>query len=90
MAYVDLNPVRAGLAADLGACEHTSVQWRIERFEPGADAETLRPVAGFAAPALPLDLSLRPTRTMHALSVITHASLADASDGCVLSDDSSP
>src|SRR5687768_9150317 len=56
MAYVDLNPARAGLAADLAACEHTSVRRRIEGFEPKADAEPLRPVSGFAAPALPLDL----------------------------------
>lgn len=56
MAYVDLNPVRAGLAADLGACDHTSVKQRIEGLRHGATPAALNPVVGPAAPAFPLDL----------------------------------
>lgn len=56
MAYVDLNPVRAGLAVDLGGCEHTSVKHRIESFDPGAGSGVLYPVSGLSAPSLPLAL----------------------------------
>lgn len=57
MAYVDLNPVRAGLAVDLGTCEHTSVKRRIDAFEPDIESTVLTPIAGSAASSLPLDLS---------------------------------
>jgi hypothetical protein len=56
MAYVDLNPVRAGIAADLAACNHTSVKQRIELLGPETELPPLRPVAGLEAPSLPLDL----------------------------------
>jgi REP element-mobilizing transposase RayT len=55
MAYVDLNPVRAGIAAELAASKHTSICHRLQR----AEAETpstnglLRPIGGLLlAPAL--------------------------------------
>ena len=44
MAYVDLNPVRAGIADDLPASHHTSVQRRIRQ----QDAKTDRPIASVA------------------------------------------
>ena len=57
MAYVDLNPIRAGLASDLAASEHTSVQRRIETIDPALDVDTpLEPVRGPAAPTMPLGL----------------------------------
>jgi REP element-mobilizing transposase RayT len=49
MAYVDLNPVRAGIAADLAACDHTSVKQRIERLEPDAGVS---PTALMAPPMI--------------------------------------
>ena len=55
MAYVDLNPVRAGLASDLAASAHTSVCRRLTDANP-ALAQPLRPVAGHE---VPLGLSLR-------------------------------
>jgi REP element-mobilizing transposase RayT len=56
LAYVDLNPIRAGIAATLEASEHTSVKQRIAAFEPTPDPAPLRPLAGPAAAALPLSL----------------------------------
>jgi DNA-binding transcriptional LysR family regulator len=48
MAYVDLNPLRAGMAEDLLASEHTSIRRRIADWD-GADGEQpLAPVAGSA------------------------------------------
>lgn len=46
MAYVDLNPVRAGLATRLEECRHTSVNRRIVTAEPLHDGAT--PLAGAA------------------------------------------
>ena len=56
MAYVDLNPVRAGLAVDLSACDHTSIKQRMEELEPDTELADLKPVAGSAASSFPLDL----------------------------------
>jgi hypothetical protein len=57
MAYVDLNPVRAGIASDLAASEHTSVQRRIENADVARHVEApLLPISGSAAPAMPLGL----------------------------------
>lgn len=49
MAYVDLNPVRAGLAEGLEDSGHTSVRRRLEG--DAQDGEELQPLAGSAAPA---------------------------------------
>lgn len=57
MAYVDLNPVRAGLVVDLSTCEHTSVKRRIDVFEPDMESTALTPIAGSASSSLPLDLT---------------------------------
>ena len=56
MSYVDLNPIRAGLAADLPSSPHTSVQRRLA--EPAASTECLlQPVAGtIGAPQMPVTL----------------------------------
>ena len=57
MVYVDLNPIRAGIARNLAASEHTSARQRIQRAETkttSLDAR-LRPVAGLLlAPLLSL------------------------------------
>lgn len=45
MTYVDLNPVRAGVAADLRTSHHTSIQHRLQRHERGRSS-TLGVVAG--------------------------------------------
>ena len=57
MAYVDLNPIRAGIAHDLATSAHTSVRERIQRAEarPLSLRAGLRPVAGtLLTPALTL------------------------------------
>ncbi|WP_386071308.1 transposase [Tahibacter sp. UC22_41] len=56
MAYVDLNPVRAGLAESLDASTHTSVRQRIaaSHAAPESLAQPLRPIIG----TLPFALSL--------------------------------
>jgi hypothetical protein len=57
MAYVDLNPIRAGLAADLPASEHTPVQRRLQTIDGTLDADTpLVPMRGPPAPSMPLGL----------------------------------
>lgn len=58
MAYVDLNPVRAGMSDTLEDSDHTSVQSRLkERSESGSSQSNLldrplKPVAGLDAKAL--------------------------------------
>jgi hypothetical protein len=56
MAYVDLNPIRAGMADRLEHSVHTSVHERIAalRAHPEQAAEPLRPVAGGLHPVTPL------------------------------------
>jgi REP element-mobilizing transposase RayT len=48
MAYVDLNPIRAGIADDLAGSEFTTIQRRLRRLETGQDGEAdpLGPLAG--------------------------------------------
>ncbi|MCU7371034.1 hypothetical protein [Tahibacter amnicola] len=43
MAYVDLNPVRAGISQDLATSEHTSARRRLLNIDP---EQLLKPVAG--------------------------------------------
>lgn len=45
MTYVDLNPVRAGIAADLASSAHTSVKRRLDHALDASHTEPLRPVA---------------------------------------------
>jgi len=55
MAYVDLNPIRAGIAHDLATSEHTSIRRRLQHVETRATSlkARLRPLAGtLLAPAL--------------------------------------
>ena len=55
MVYVDLNPIRAGIATDLATSEHTSIRHRLQRAEARAPSSTaaLRSMAGvLLAPAL--------------------------------------
>ena len=56
MAYVDLNPIRAGMVDRLEHSVHTSVHERIAalRAHPEQAAEPLRPVAGGLHPVTPL------------------------------------
>jgi hypothetical protein len=56
MAYVDLNPIRAGIAPSLEASDHTSIKNRLIGFQPDAADTELEPVAGQASSALPLNL----------------------------------
>ena len=51
MTYVDLNPVRSGMANDLSDSQHTSVKHRLAR---NVDEVPIAPVAGFghAGPAI--------------------------------------
>ena len=51
MSYVDLNPIRAGLAPDLESSSHTSVRQRISRCSHPSECEPLLPVAGTACAA---------------------------------------
>jgi REP element-mobilizing transposase RayT len=48
MAYVDLNPIRAGIVERLDACAHTSVVSRIDsmKSDPAAPTRSLDPIAG--------------------------------------------
>jgi REP element-mobilizing transposase RayT len=58
MAYVDLNPIRAGLAADLLGSPHTSVQRRLADAAPVTPSTPLEPIAGQVAPsAMPATLA---------------------------------
>ena len=55
MTYVDLNPIRAGLAGELVDSDHTTIQRRLRALEAGSgDAEApLARLAGLeAAPEL--------------------------------------
>ena len=57
MAYVDLNPIRAGIVPDLAASEHTSIHRRLQHAETGTASlnARLRPMAGtLLTPALSL------------------------------------
>jgi REP element-mobilizing transposase RayT len=56
MAYVDLNPIRAGVADRLDRATHTGAHVRIEhmRAHPESAAMPLRPVLGDLRPVLPL------------------------------------
>ena len=58
MAYVDLNPIRAGMARSLEASEHTSIQRRLLTADPASLDQPLAPVAGHRR-QVPLGLSLR-------------------------------
>ncbi|WP_196240346.1 transposase [Dyella choica] len=48
MVYVDLNPIRAGMATELTASEHTSIRRRLQDVQTKATSlsEALRPLAG--------------------------------------------
>jgi hypothetical protein len=46
MAYVDLNPVRAGMADALLACEHTSIRRRVDACDVADGEQPLVPVGG--------------------------------------------
>jgi REP element-mobilizing transposase RayT len=55
MTYVDLNPVRAGIAPDLATSHHTSIQRRLRDAKRAAQCPLVE-VAGL--PALPFSISL--------------------------------
>jgi hypothetical protein len=56
MAYVDLNPVRAGIARDLESSDHTSVQQRLATATPPQPDAPLAPVAGVRCAFVPIRL----------------------------------
>src|SRR5580658_2323072 len=57
MAYVDLNPVRSGIAKRLEDSDHTSVKARLDGLRAGELARPLAPIRGLAlAACLPLTL----------------------------------
>lgn len=55
MAYVDLNPIRAGMAGRLEDCSFTSIQHRLRllRRAKSAPQRQLRPLAGLSHPNFP-------------------------------------
>jgi hypothetical protein len=58
MTYVDLNPVRAGIAPDLPSSAHTSIRRRLNGASPESAVRPLQPVAGslrFELCGVPLD-----------------------------------
>ncbi len=57
MAYVDLNPIRAGITRRLDRSPHTSIQSRIASTKryPETLHTALRPLAGRIAPHLPIN-----------------------------------
>ncbi len=57
MAYVDLNPVRAGIADDLASSEHTSIKRRLQAIDAPSRDQALLPIAG-SAPAPRLQIGL--------------------------------
>lgn len=56
MAYVDLNPIRAGLAIRLDRSLYTSVKARLEAADEAQLTRRLQPIAGSIATCLPLKL----------------------------------
>ena len=46
MAYVDLNPIRAGLTDKLEESEHTGIKRRIESLKPGQLQKTVKSIVG--------------------------------------------
>ena len=66
MAYVDLNPIRAGITDRLDRSSHTSIQARLRRLDaaPDAAAQVLPPVGGVRS-------------TLHALSEAHYIELVD-------------
>ena len=55
MAYVDLNPIRAGIARNLMGSRNTSIRQRCKavRGHPERAEEPVRPIWGVAAPTMP-------------------------------------
>ena len=55
MTYVDLNPVRAGMAEDLTTSNHTTIQRRLGAATEASDTSTLSPIASSVPnPTLPI------------------------------------
>jgi len=46
MAYVDLNPIRAGIAKSLSESEHTSIQTRLNRLSDDELNQSVKAIAG--------------------------------------------
>ncbi|MCH9671951.1 MAG: hypothetical protein K0U93_10940, partial [Gammaproteobacteria bacterium] len=72
MAYVDLNPVRARIAKDIDACQHTSIVQRLQHNTAHRLDAFLQPIASglAAAPRPPMTLRTYVSR-LHALIEIT-------------------
>jgi len=46
MAYVDLNPIRAGIVKELQQSLHTSIKKRFEQLQPEQLTKSIQPVSG--------------------------------------------
>ena len=62
MAYVDLNPVRAGMAETLAVSDHTSIRHRLATLTPAGLDRPLRPVLGQATARTPHPAGPQPAR----------------------------
>lgn len=76
MTYVDLNPVRAGIANQLEQCDFTSIQWRLQqlRSQPSSAPNQLQPLSGIASSIMPA-ISLQSY-----VSLVTRTGLAQRHD----------
>jgi REP element-mobilizing transposase RayT len=80
MAYVDLNPIRAGMATDLEKSDHTSIQRRIRQERRAPSTEHMN------SPLAPLSAGTRQSQTRLTISLEGYLDLVDWT-GRIIRDD---